>query len=154
MKKSNDLRRVLLGLGWLAVAGIFTAALISSAKIGIGVALSTLPESAREQMDLQHPLNVEVVLGANGEPVFLSKSVQSLRDFFFHYPESGARSAAETESMNLRRFVGSIRARTVRQDADLMEVEILSGALNGGDYWVHISQLPEWREDLPTEGGG
>jgi len=144
MKKSSGsiTRKNLRVLIWLAAAGLFCGALIGSAKIGTNAGLARLPESARSGLNNEFPLNVEIVLGSDGEPVFLSRSVQALRDFFFIHPAADSRRAAETEATQLRRFVGEIRARTVRQDADLMNVEVRSGALNGDSYWVHVSQLP------------
>ena len=130
----------------LAVAGIsalFVFALVMSARVGTDAALARLPESARNGLNSDYPLKVDVVVGADGEPVFLSRSVQALRNFFFTHPAAEARRAAETEGRQLRRFVGEIRVRTVLQDADLMNVEVLSGALNGDFYWIHVSQLPE-----------
>jgi len=145
MKKSNGsiAKKSLRVLGWLAAAGVFCGALIGSARLGTNAGLARLPESARSGLNSDFPLDVEILLGSDGEPVFLSRSVQALRDFFFTHPAADSRRAAETEATQLRRFVGEIRARTVRQDADLMNVEIRSGALNGDSYWVHISQLPK-----------
>lgn len=152
MKKSNGsiARKGLRALSWIAAAAIFCAALIGSAKIGINAGLARLPESARSGLNGEFPLDAEIVLGSDGEPVFLSRSVQALRDFFFTHPAAESRRAAETEATQLRRFVGEIRARTVRQDADLMNVEIRSGALNGDSYWVHVSQLPRADEAPAT----
>ncbi len=124
------------------IAALFVGALFLAARLGTDAAWARLPESARQASAEAHPVNVEVVLGRDGEPVFLARSKQALRNFFFTHPHSEARRAAETESTGLRRFVGEIPVRTVRQDADLMNVEVLAGALNGDFYWLHVSQLP------------
>lgn len=136
---AKTLLRVLAGAG---IAAAFVGALVIAARLGTDAALARLPASARQGIAETHPVNVEVLLGRDGEPVFLARSKQALRDFFFSHPQAEARRAAETESSGLRRFVGEIRVRTVRQDADLMNVEVLAGALNGDFYWLHLSQLP------------
>lgn len=148
MKKSNGsiAKKSLRVLAWLASVALFCGALIGSAKMGTNAGLARLPDSARSGLNSEFPLDVEIALGSDGEPVFLSRSVQALRDFFFTHPSADSRRAAETESTQLRRFVGNIRARTVRQDADLMNVEIRSGALDGDWYWIHVSQLPRSAE--------
>ncbi len=152
MKKSNSsiAKKSLRVLIWVGSVALFCGALIGSAKVGTNAALARLPDSARSGLNNEFPLDVEIVLGSDGEPVFLSRSVQALRDFFFTHPAASSRRAAETEATQLRRFVGEIRARTVRQDADLMNVEVRSGALSGDSYWVHVSQLPQ--PDQPEVG--
>lgn len=148
MKKANAsiAKKSLRALVWVAATALFCGALLGGAKIGTNAGLARLPDSARRGFTNEFPLDVEIVLGSDGEPVFLSRSVQALRDFFFTHPAADSRRAAETEATQLRRFVGEIRARTVRQDADLMNVEIRSGALNGDSYWMHVSQLPKSEE--------
>ena len=142
-KKRSMARRILRVTAALGIAAVFVGALIGSARLGTNAALANLPESARDGLDDGPPIGVEVVLGANGEPVFLASERPALRNFFFSYPTVEERRTAETESTGLRRFVGEIRVQTVKRDADLMNIRVLAGALNGGTYWLHISQLPE-----------
>ena len=132
--------RWLIG-GMIGVAFVF--ALIVSARVGTNAAFAQLPESVRLGTDQGPPIGVEVLIGTDGEPVFLSPTKTALRDFFFRHPSLEERRSAETESTDLRRFVGEIRVRTVKRDADLMNVKVLAGALDGGSFWLHLSQLPD-----------
>lgn len=141
--KGNIARKIFRAVLGAGIAVLFVAGLIGSARLGTKAALAQLPESARLGFDDGPPIGVEVVLGEDGEPVFLAKSKVALRNFFFTHATVQARRSAETESTGLRRFVGGIRVRTVERDADLMKVRVLAGALNGGTYWLHLSQLPE-----------
>ena len=137
---ARNLLRVTAGVG---IAALFVAALVGSARLGTNAALAQLPESVRLGIDEGPPIGVEVMLGTDGEPVFLASEKSDLRNFFFSYSTVKARRSAETESTGLRRFGGEIPVQTVKRDADLMNVRVLAGALNGGTYWLHISQLPE-----------
>ena len=150
MKSRDAARKYIRGMAGLGIAGVFILAIMGSARLGTNAALSRMPEEARRGVSGDFSLGIDLVLGTDGEPVFLSRSVQPLRNFFFANPDPASRRAAETESTALRRFVGEIRVRTVRHDADLMNVEVLSGALNGDSYWIHVEQLP----DPETAGEG
>ena len=141
--KRNLARKFLRVIAGIGIAVIFVFALIGSARLGTNAALAQLPESVRLGIDDGPPIGVEVMLGTDGEPVFLASAKPALRNFFFSFPKVKDRRSAETESTGLRRFVGKIRVQTVKRDADLMNVRVLAGALNGGTYWLHISQLPE-----------
>jgi hypothetical protein len=152
-KKRNMARNILRAAAGIGIAVVFVLALIGSARLGTNAALAQLPESVRNGIDDGPPIGVEVVLGPDGEPVFLASKKSALRNFFFTYPTVEDRRTAETESTGLRRFVGEIRVRTVKRDADLMNVRVLAGALNGGTYWLHISQLPEVEPTEQNEGG-
>jgi hypothetical protein len=148
-KKRNTAKRLLQMMIGAGVAVVFVGALMGSARLGTNAALARLPESVRLGIDEGPAIDVEVVLGADGEPVFLSPSKVALRNFFFRFPTLEGRRSAETESTELRRFVGKIPVRTVKRDADLMNVKVLAGALDGGSFWLHLSQLPEEKTQDP-----
>ena len=155
MKKNRNMaRKILRVAAGIGIAVLFVAALVGSARLGTNAALAQLPESVRNGIDDGPPIGVEAMLGADGEPVFLASAKPALRNFFFTYPTVENRRSAETESTGLRRFVGEIRVQTVKRDADLMNVRVLAGALNGGTYWLHVSQLPEVESAAEDKGEG
>ena len=130
---------VRIGLTVLSVLA-FLALLVGSARLGVVMALQDLPDSARHKKGYQAGL--ELRAGQDGGALYFAESVQALRDFYFRYPSEDARQKAEAESQGIRRVFGETKFRTIRQDADCLLVEVLSGPFTG-EFWFHQSQLPE-----------
>lgn len=128
---------------FLSVAGgvVFSAALVGAAIWGAAAARRDLPESARQSIG--YPLGVVVTLTAETQPLYLAPDVRSLRDYFFAFQTPDERRAGDAEARGLRRIFSPIEVRTLRRDADGIEVVVLTGALSGKVYWVHVSQLPD-----------
>ena len=124
-----------------AIGGLaFIALIITSALLGIHSAETRLPASA--SLPEGYPPGTRLLVGKEGEVLYLSDSAQSLRDYFFSYPTSPQRRRGDAETRGLRRLFTEIEIRTIEQDADTVRVELLSGPLQSKIYWVHVSQLP------------
>ena len=128
---------------------LFSGALVGAAFWGTATAQRHLPESARQSIG--YPLGVTVILTADTQPLYLAPEVRSLRDYFFAFQSPDERRAGDAEARGLRRIFSPIEVRTLRRDADGVEVVVLTGALSGKVYWVHVSQMPDLASPVSSD---
>ena len=132
-------RRILI---WSAGVAAFAGAMVGAAFLGIGMAKRDLHDASGDAGRTQYPVGVIVTVGQGSEPVYFASSVQPLRDYWFAYTTAKKRSESDEPAGSVRKLTGQIEVRTLRQDADVVEVDVLTGDANGQTGWIHLSQLP------------
>jgi hypothetical protein len=132
-------RRILF---WSASIIGFIGAIVGAAFLGISMAKNDLPESEGENARAQYPVGIIVTVGQPGEPVYFAGEIQKLRDYWFANPSSEERDKAVARGAGIRKLEGKIEVRTLRQDADVVEVDVLTGDANRETGWIHLEQLP------------
>lgn len=135
--KRNPRQTVLVVLGWLG----FVAALAGAGWLGVASALRSLPEAAAGTGS-GVPVGITVTVDGNGEPILLAGEVQALRDYYFSHRTPDSRREGDAEARGLRRIFEPIEVKTLARDADALEIEVVSGPLEGVRSWVHASQFP------------
>lgn len=140
LKARRQALRRLRALAWIAGLGLFTGAIFLSGRIGVEMARNRLPKNEPEEPRL--PESEAIRVGRAGDPLYLAQSLDSLRRFFARHPSPGDRASADLSGRGIRRLQDSIELVPLRTEADAIEVRISSGAIAGGIYWMHHSQLP------------
>lgn len=135
---SRGAKRTLRPLAALAGFSFFGIAVYVSGRLGVEMARQ---RTAGEQVDGLRPAN-SVRLGTDADPVYLAQSPDTLRRFFSAHPSAFERARADLSGLRIRRLQDSMEVVALRVDADAVEVQITSGALEGATYWVHYSQVP------------
>ncbi len=137
------------GMKWLLVAVLFVAALGGSAWLGVSLAKKNLPEWVAEKVEVLR--GDEIVIGGDGQMVYLAEKNQSIKDFYHRYQTDGARLRADVDQAKVRRLSAEVNIRVKRWDAGTVSIEVLSGPLNGEVFWMPLQQLVQEKksEDLP-----
>lgn len=140
LKARRQALRRLRALAWIGGLGLFAGAVFLSGRIGVEMARNRLPKNDPEELSLSESEAIRV--GRTGDPLYLAQSSDSLRRFFARHPSPGDRASADLSGLGIRRLQDSIELVPLRTEADAIEVKISSGAIAGGVYWIHHSQLP------------
>lgn len=110
-------------------------------KLGIAMASRRTAESAATQPAVEGTRTF--TLGHIGDPVYLAEEPDALRRLFASSSGPGDRASRDLTGLPIRRITSPVEMRIRKVDADIVEVEILSGSIAGAVYWVHHSQMPD-----------
>ncbi len=137
------------GVKSLLLAALFIAAVVGSGWMGISLAKKNLPDWVGKKIMVLR--GSEMVIGGEGQEIYLAEKNQSIKDFFNHYPSSEERLKADVDQAKVRRFTAEVNVRVKRRDAGTVSVEVLEGPLNGEVFWMPLEQLLQDRsgEELP-----
>jgi hypothetical protein len=93
----------------------------------------------------------ELVIGGDGQVIYLAEQNQRIKDFFIRYRSVEERLKADVDKAGVRRLSSEMKVRVNRRDAGTVSVEVLSGSLNGEAFWMPVTQLSAGKktEDLP-----
>jgi hypothetical protein len=123
--------------GWI----VFFIAVYLSGRLGVEMARDRLPDVDKEAPETLSDASLTV--GKSDDPIYLARSPEELRAFFTNYPTPQERATANLIGSGIRRLQDSVEMRTIRAEADAVEVKVFSGAIAGAVYWIHYTQLPD-----------
>ena len=128
---------------------LFVGALLGSAWAGISLAKKNLPDWVGEESGVLR--GDELVIGAEGQMIYLAEENQRIKDFFNRYTTVDERLQADVDEAKVRRLSAEVKVRVKRRDAGTVSIEVMSGPLNGEAFWMPVSQLSQQKkiEDLP-----
>lgn len=129
------------GLIGIIMAVVFIIAAYSAGKMGVSMALKQMPDAARTLVPADE--QKDIVLGQEGEALYLAESPESLRTFFSNYPSPETRAVAPVAASSIRRLQDSVEVTRLRSDADAVQIRVATGAMAGAVYWLHHSQMPK-----------
>jgi len=134
---------------YLAYLGLFVFALVASAWTGILLAKKNLPDWVGEESGIVR--GDELVVGGEGQMVYLAEENQKIKDFFIRYKTEDKRLRADVDEAKVRRLSAEVTIRVKRRDAGTVSIEVISGPLNGETFWMPLSHLSQQKkiEDLP-----
>jgi len=135
---------------WCIVTVVaFVSVLLGSAWTGISLAKKNLPDWVGEESGVLR--GDELLIGGEGQMIYLAEENQRIKDFFNHYTTGDERLQADLDEAEVRLLSAEVKIRVKRRDAGTVSVEIMSGPLNGEAFWMPLSQLSQQKktEDLP-----
>lgn len=134
---------------WLIVMVLFVAALVGGAWGGVSLAKKNLPGWVGDAPGVLR--GDELVIGGDGQMIYLAEQNQRIKDFFIRYRGVDERLLADVDEAEVRRLSSEVKIRVNRRDAGTVSVEVLSGSLNGEAFWMPVTQLSAGKktEDLP-----
>lgn len=134
---------------WSSAGLLFVAVLAGSAWTGISQAKKNLPAWAGDAPGALR--GDELVIGGDGQVIYLAEQNQRIKDFFIRYRSEEERLKADVDKAEVRRLSSEVKIRVNRRDAGTVSVEVLSGSLNGEAFWMPVTQLSAGKktEDLP-----
>lgn len=133
----------------MLLAALFIAAVVGSGWMGISLAKKNLPDWVGKKIVALS--GTEMVIGGEGQEIYLAEKNQSIKDFFNQYPSREDRLKADVDKAKVRRFTAEVDIRVERRDAGTVSIEVLSGPLNGEGFWMPLEQLSQGGsgEDIP-----
>lgn len=134
---------------WLSAGLLLLAVLVGSAWTGISQAKKNLPAWAGDAPGALR--GDELVIGSDGQVIYLAEQNQRIKDFFIRYRSVEERLKADVDKAGVRRLSSEVKIKVNRRDAGTVSVEVLSGSLNGEAFWMPVTQLSAGKktEDLP-----